>query len=50
MGILDKLKDKVSEMTGIDGDALVEAAGDVIEAGDSLSEAVDVVRGDESGE
>jgi hypothetical protein len=44
MGILDKLKDKVSEMTGVDGDALVEAAGDVIEAGDNLSEAVDVVR------
>lgn len=44
MGILDKLKDKVSEMTGVDGDKLVEAAGDTIEAGDKLSEAVDTVR------
>jgi len=41
MGLFDKLKDKVSEATGIDVDSALEAAGSAVEGGESLMEAAD---------
>jgi hypothetical protein len=48
MGLLDKFtdaiqdaKDKVEDVTGVDSDHLLDAAGSAVEAGHSLSDAAD---------
>jgi hypothetical protein len=55
MGLLDKFKDKagdlvqgakdkVSDATGVDTDKMLDVAGNVVDAGHSLSEAADSLR------
>jgi hypothetical protein len=41
MGLFDKLKDKVSEATGVDVDSTLEAAGSAVEGSEKLMEAAD---------
>jgi hypothetical protein len=41
MGLFDKLKDKVSEATGIDVDSTLEAAGSAVDGSESLMEAAE---------
>jgi len=38
-GLVQSAKDKVSDVTGVDTDKLIEAAGSVKEAGESLGNA-----------
>ena len=61
MGLLDKMKeaagplvqgakDKITDVTGIDADKLIEAADHVVDAGDNVSAAADALEaGQKSG-
>ena len=40
-GLADRAKDKVGEVTGVDADKLIDAAGSAAEAGRSAGEAAD---------
>jgi hypothetical protein len=42
--LVDKAKDKVGDVTGVDSDKLLEAADHVVDAGDNISEATDAIR------
>lgn len=42
--LVDKAKDKVGDVTGVDTDKLLEAADHVVDAGDNISEATDALR------
>ncbi len=41
MGLFDKLKEKVSETTGIDVDSTMEAAGSAVDGSESLVDAAE---------
>jgi hypothetical protein len=40
-GVVQAAKDKVSDVTGVDTDKLIDAAGSIKDAGEKLSDAAD---------
>ncbi len=43
-GLVQSAKDKVSDVTGVDADKLIDAAGSVKDAGESLGDAASSLR------